>query len=797
LLVELGGGHELRPTFKRLLIVKYAVVALCVAAIVLSGCGRDSARVGSTVVSSSTTTPDTTAPALGSTTSSFAGQTPVQTAVIPFDHGPLQGRFGHSVVWTGSEVIIWGGHTTDLSHPIDDGAAFNPDTGQWRLIASPPLNGMTWHFGAWSGSEMLVVGSSGAAAYDPTNDSWRVLPPLPLEIPHPNERFASRTEYAWSGSHIYVWNPISDELARLDPSADDWEAMEGPGLDVDPAKVLALGDRLLAFGTRWSGGRGGPSTYELLGVEYVGGGWRDLPPIDFRTDEYANVADPGTATFVGDSVLIWGDPSPKPGSARLLRPDGTWDTAPAPPIDNNILHPIPIPLADGRVLALSEGGNAAIWEPTINDWTPLGPMPGILGAREAAWAGHEVIAWSKAESWRWVPPPPPGFGLPAPVGLSEIWHHSSDAIGRYSIAADDFLVSDGRVAVLGGNDAQSLTVLNIDSGRELWQMDFPEHPGTILGFTGDRLMWATYERVGVRSGNGESLWEHHFDDARWPTLSAVNDDRAVVALDPTMEGDDRPPLIVQFDEAGHLLWATELSGSNVDEDLQWVDLLVVDDGVIIQTTDALYRLDWNTGSQVWRSPFAEADIETFGLAGGAHSEGVVYVADPASEFSGQDGGEILGVDAVTGQVELALTVGRGPRVVGVVGGWLVYTDEAGVHGVNTESRDSWHVEMTGAQAAVKDGRVYAVSPNFIAVLTPTGDQESGVATSAGQPQLPPALLGQTLIVPGWEGTKAIDISTGQIVSEWPGSFYSPVIELDWGRALIGVAGDGIRLVRSS
>jgi hypothetical protein len=75
---------------------------------------------------------------------------------------------------------------------------------------------------------------------------------------------------------------------------------------------------------------------------------------------------------------------------------------------------------------------------------------------------------------------------------------------------------------------------------------------------------------------------------------------------------------------------------------------------------------------VWRSPFAEADIETFGLAGGAYSEGVVYVADPASEFSGQDGGEILGVEAVTGQVELALTDGRTAR------GWCCWW-LAGVH----------------------------------------------------------------------------------------------------------------------
>ncbi|MCI0679448.1 MAG: hypothetical protein L0Z63_10460 [Actinobacteria bacterium] len=338
------------------------------------------------------------------TTSAKAGF--VATEVTPIDPGPHQ-AFGHSVVWTGSEVIVWGGHTTDLSRPINDGAAFNPGTGQWRTIAAPPIGGMTWHFAAWSGTEMLVVGASGAAAYNPRDDSWRMLTDPPLEIPRPDDRFASRSEYAWSGSHIYVWSPISDELTRFDLAGDEWEVMEGPGLDVDQAKILADGKRLLVFGTRWPGSSVGPATTELLSAEYIADAWHRLPLIDFATNQAGNIADPGTAIFVRDSILVWGDPSSSPGAARLLRTDGTWDTAPPPPIDENLLHPRPIPLDDGRVLALSEGGQAAIWEPDLNAWTPVGILPGILGAREAVWTGHEVIAPGGPEPWRWTPPATP------------------------------------------------------------------------------------------------------------------------------------------------------------------------------------------------------------------------------------------------------------------------------------------------------------------------------------------------------------------------------------------------------
>ena len=331
-------------------------------------------------------------------------------------------------------------------------------------------------------------------------------------------------------------------------------------------------------------------------------------------------------------------------------------------------------------------------------------------------------------------------------------------------------------------------------------MEFPEHPGTILSFAGDRLLWATYERVGLLSGDGKPVWEHHFDDARWPTLAIADDGLTVVAMDPTMEGDDRPPLVVQFDDVGQVVWETELGGSNLDEDLQWVDLIALDGGVFVQTTDAIYRLNWNTGTQEWRSPLTEADIETFGLVGHVYYQGVLYVADPISEFSGGQfqgaGGQIQGVSAANGQIQMALEVGGGPRVVGVLDGWLVYTDESGVHGVDLASGGTWHQEMAGAQASIEGQSIVVASLNSIAVLTPTGDLESSTPVSQGQPQLPPVLIDQWMLVPGWEGTTAIDLATGEVINEWRGSFYSPVYEIDGRRVLMGVAGDGVYLLQS-
>ena len=68
-------------------------------------------------------------------------------------------------------------------------------------------------------------------------------------------------------------------------------------------------------------------------------------------------------------------------------------------------------------------------------------------------------------------------------------------------------------------------------------------------------------------------------------------------------------------------------------------------------------------------------------------------------------------------------------------------------------------------------------------------------TDGGTPQLPPVILGGTLIVPGLEGTRAIDIASGEVVNEWSGDSYSAAIKVDASTAVVGVSADGIYLVR--
>lgn len=109
-----------------------------------------------------------------------------------FDHGPLSPRRAHVAVWTGREVLYWGGYAgTELAAQAD-GAAFDPSTAKWRRIASAPM-ARAYAQAVWTGREVVMWGgserccpvdstphSSVAAAYDPSTDSWRQLPEVPV-----------------------------------------------------------------------------------------------------------------------------------------------------------------------------------------------------------------------------------------------------------------------------------------------------------------------------------------------------------------------------------------------------------------------------------------------------------------------------------------------------------------------------------------------------------------------------------------------------------------------------------------
>ncbi len=76
--------------------------------------------------------------------------------------GSPEDRLGHTAVWTGNEMVIWGGFGAN-EVALSTGGRYNPSTNIWTSIsnqqAPEPRGG---HTAVWTGNEMIIWGGFGA-----------------------------------------------------------------------------------------------------------------------------------------------------------------------------------------------------------------------------------------------------------------------------------------------------------------------------------------------------------------------------------------------------------------------------------------------------------------------------------------------------------------------------------------------------------------------------------------------------------------------------------------------------------
>ena len=85
----------------------------------------------------------------------------------------------HTAVWTGSEMIVWGGEP-EYQIESNTGGRYDPGTDSWTATSTtnaPAARG--WHTAVWTGSEMIVWGGTNGPTsfntggrYNPSTDSW-------------------------------------------------------------------------------------------------------------------------------------------------------------------------------------------------------------------------------------------------------------------------------------------------------------------------------------------------------------------------------------------------------------------------------------------------------------------------------------------------------------------------------------------------------------------------------------------------------------------------------------------------
>jgi hypothetical protein len=121
------------------------------------------------------------------------------------------GRYHHITVWTGNEMIIWGGADGSNSG-VNTGGRYIPGTNSWVATSTTNAPGARFsHAAVWTGSEMVVWGGTDGleqfntgGRYYPGTDNW-----MATTTTNAPERRAGHTA-VWSGSEMIVWGGFND-----------------------------------------------------------------------------------------------------------------------------------------------------------------------------------------------------------------------------------------------------------------------------------------------------------------------------------------------------------------------------------------------------------------------------------------------------------------------------------------------------------------------------------------------------------------------------------------------------------
>ncbi len=319
-------------------------------------------------------------------------------------------RYHDTVVWTGTEMIVWGGLGTK-GFP-GDGARYNPESGTWKamsLVGAPSPRSL--NAGVWTGTDLVVWGGTHStsrsgfladgARYNPKTDRWTALPPSPLA-----PRIGA--EAVWTGHDVIIWGGTGGtdarpvyfgDGARYTPSTNTWSM-----LPTTNAPTPRWQHTLVWTGTQaivWGGYDGEGDT------GFVDDGGIFTPSSNSWTPIHASPAMSAranhSAVWTGHEMIVWGGE----GDDGVLRDGGRFN----PSAGSWISLPdglAPSARADHAAIWTGQrmvvfGGvddvgvplwSGALYDPAINSWRPLPMAPTPARAEpKAVWTGSQVIVW--------------------------------------------------------------------------------------------------------------------------------------------------------------------------------------------------------------------------------------------------------------------------------------------------------------------------------------------------------------------------------------------------------------------
>jgi N-acetylneuraminic acid mutarotase len=244
-------------------------------------------------------------------------------APLPLEGAAPSARTCASAVWTDQEMIVWGGFSGSYSNNVNrnDGACFNPTNNAWRPVSTGNAPTPRFaHSAIWTGKEMLVWGGytdshniyggghtdahlNTGGRYNPSDDSWRPI----ATHGAPSKRFSHAA--IWTGREMVIWGGANatealNDGARYDPVADTWTPISTNGAPCPRVQPMAVstGTEIIICG--------GCSRVGDTQATYYSDGARYNPQTDTWTSLSTQGAPQGrccaSAVWSGTEMLVWG-----------------------------------------------------------------------------------------------------------------------------------------------------------------------------------------------------------------------------------------------------------------------------------------------------------------------------------------------------------------------------------------------------------------------------------------------------------------------------------------------------------
>ena len=316
-------------------------------------------------------------------------------------------RRDHSMVWNGSEIIVWGGHVGAFAE-TDTGGRYDPVTDTWSAMSTEGVPARSEHTAIMAGNEMFVWGGNTNTGfrYDPGTDTWMAI----STINAPSSRRLNAA--IWTGTEMIVWGGASpgdqalDTGGRYDPMTDTWTPMStesAPSPRVGMAYAWTGTDLIV-----W-GGVDSP----VVGTALTDGA-RYNPATDTWTPMAIGDAPGGSellAAWTGTEMIVWDGGLPSfidgngstAGTATLRMYDPLTDSWRA---TANLCEPY---LGAGEVHAHWTGSRLFVWgnnenggyfyDPATDSWDAIDGFggPSARSGAASAWTGRSLVLWGGQE----------------------------------------------------------------------------------------------------------------------------------------------------------------------------------------------------------------------------------------------------------------------------------------------------------------------------------------------------------------------------------------------------------------